>query len=55
MINTLETIIKVENEKEAEEIKALIEEMDKNERKEFLLFLQGAKFTRNLYKETKIL
>lgn len=43
-----ETMIPQENSKEAAEVMGFMEILDSHEKKEFLAFLQGAKFMKNL-------
>ena len=43
-----ETMIPQENSKEAAEVMGFMEILDGHEKKEFLAFLQGAKFMKNL-------
>ena len=46
-----ETMIAQENSKEAAEVMGFMEILNGNEKKEFLAFLQGAKFMKNLSAE----
>lgn len=43
-----ETMLAQENQQEAEEVMGFMEILEQHEKKEFLAFLQGAKFMKNL-------
>lgn len=47
-----ETMIDQLNRKEATEVMEFVEILDDNEKKEFLAFLQGARFAKNMSSET---
>ena len=44
-----ETMIAQESSKEAEEVMGFMEILEQSEKKEFLAFLQGARFMKNLF------
>lgn len=43
-----ETMMKTENRTETEEVLEMLEEMDQNERKDFLVFMQGMRFAKGV-------
>lgn len=49
-----ETMLKTENYKEAVEIKEFLEALDPNEKKDFLTFIQGAKFILQMKKSVQV-
>lgn len=51
---TIEVRVKTSNRNEAEEVLDFIEELDSSEQKEFMLFLQGARFAKTLAGKNKL-
>lgn len=47
-----ETLMKTENRTEAEAVLEMLEEMDQNERKDFLVFMQGIRFAKGMTTNT---
>lgn len=48
-----ETIIKKENQTEATEVMDFLEELDQSEKKEFMAFIHGVQFTKNMNRQSK--
>ena len=46
--NTMETIMNTKNYPEAVQVLEFLEELEQEEKQEFLVFIQGARFARNI-------
>lgn len=49
----METLLDKNNQQEAEAVMEFLEELDQNEKKEFLVFMQGIRFAKGLNTGTK--
>lgn len=51
--NRTETLVSTKNQSEAEAVMDFLSTLDQNEKKDFLVFMQGIKFAKNLNPQTQ--